>query len=166
VKIRAILMVTVGLELYARADEPSLAALGPKELPYTAGASIPEGYRPVHRIDSVMVATGFATFGIAYRSGVTTVIRSLILETRSETNAKLPLLIPVVGPLLVPARFRQPLEVMFGGVQLIGVSLLTLGFFLPKTILLRNDYKHDGSPRRTSVTPFVGASTVGVAGTF
>jgi hypothetical protein len=166
VKIRAILMVTAGLELYARADEPSLAERGPKSLPFTSGASVPAGYRPVHRIDAVMVATGFATFGIAYRSAVTTVIRSLILETRSESHAKLPLLIPVVGPLLVPARFRQPLDVMFGGVQFVGVSLLTLGFFLPKTILLRNDYKDDGSPRKTSVTPFIGPSTVGVTGTF
>jgi hypothetical protein len=161
VKIRAILMVIAGLELSVYADESSLAARGPKELPYAGtGSVIPEGYRPVHRFDGVMVATGFATFGIAYRSAVTTVIRSLIFETRSETNAKLPLLIPIVGPLLVTARERQPIEVMFGGVQFVGVSLLTLGFLLPKTFLLRNDYK------KSTLSPFIGGRTVGLEGTF
>jgi hypothetical protein len=132
-----------------------LAELGPRERAYVE--PIPEGYRPVGRINGWPLAIGFGVFGVSYRSAVTAVLRTLVLDGGAAAERKLPLLVPIVGPFIV--RERETLEMVFGVGQAIGLSVLVVGALWPSRVLLRKDY-------RATVLPTVGPGTVGAAGTF
>jgi hypothetical protein len=134
---------------------PTLAERGPRERSYVE--PVPDGYRPVRRVNAIPVALGLATFGISYRSAVTAVIRTWVFDGGDAAARKLPMLVPVVGPFLV--RERETLELVFGIGQSLGIAATLVGLLWPRTVLLRKDY-------RAFVLPTVGPRAVGVAGAF
>jgi hypothetical protein len=132
---------------------------GPKERSYVATEPIPEGYRPVRRFNAWPLAIGIAVFGLSYRSAVTAVIRTAVLDGGTAAKNRLELLIPVVGPFVV--QDKSTTEQVFGIAQAVGLSTMLFGAFFRRTILLRNDYRAG-----VTVTPMFGPGTLGAAGTF
>jgi hypothetical protein len=137
---------------------PELATLGPRELSFRQ--PIPFGYRPVTRTNVLMIGIGVGAFALAYKSTVSSVAESFVRCGFEGAKAQLPVVIPVVGPLLVAN--PRPLELILGGVQALGLIVGIAGFFFPRTVLLRNDYR----AHLRTLQPSVTRNTLGVIGQF
>lgn len=133
--------------------------LGPRELPYEEGATIPVGYELQTRTRSTWIETGLGTAGALYLAGG--VIASLIDAGGTNETAHRWLYLPVIGP-FVAAGTPEDREsdtftfilVVDGVLQTVGTIAAIYGLASPESYLARKDF---------AVAPFTNGDATGLA---
>ena len=126
-------------------QQPPYYSPAPPELEYEEGMAIPPGYRRVERTRKGLTISGSIVLGIFY--GLSLSIAMGTIDTDDETGW---LAIPVAGPFIMSSTIEcDPIDefgcndsstrtlLIFDGIgQLTGATLLTLGFTMPKEVLV------------------------------
>jgi hypothetical protein len=157
-----------------RDETPARTASAPKPVAYPCWPPeiedfneekpVPAGYTKVTRVRRGMLYTGIPIWAGFYALSILTSIAGV----RSGDSAYGALVVPVAGPFITSAleNERDATAILFflGLGQVTGATLTTLGFLLPKHVLVREELAK-GSPRLT-LQPLVAPNMTGLAGTF
>ncbi len=138
---------------------PPAVDLGPPELPYEEGATVPVGYEVKTRKRSTWIETGLGTAGSLYLAGG--LIASLIDAGGTRETAHRWLYLPVVGPFFA-AGMPEDREadtftfilVVDGILQTVGTIAAIYGLASPESYLARRDF---------AVAPFSNGEATGLA---
>lgn len=158
-------------------------AMGPKELPYTEGQPVPQGYHVAEEGNTALVAVGAPLFGGLYLITLMAGTVGYDEADQDQENAYpgqtfdadenpdnwIPLFFPIAGPFIAMGTLepRAPayIPLILDGLgQTAGLVMFIVGLAVKDKVLVRNDV----AKPKIEVAPLVGANGSGVAltGTF